>query len=244
MPPRKPNQPATSPIPKVLQREFAKAIQKLSERAKERISFLLKSSTILNENTITEIQNILEQELNDINLRAVIEKYVEVFYERGAFFAEKMLERYGIEIKLPPSMFSILDQETFNYLNNIQLDLIKTLKEEEKKKLALKLREGILVGKSNKEIIKDILSVVDDAEWKIERIVRTESSRVFNLGSISRYEKAGIKKWQWLTALDERTCLICSEKHGKIVSDRSEIPPHASHPNCRCTVVPFIDLLQ
>lgn len=232
--------PATSPIPKILQREFAKELAKLSERAKERIEFLLSTST-LNEGIIKEIEEVLNQELGAEVAKSIIERYTNVFYERGADFAERTLKRFGIEIKIPSSMFAVLDNETLNTLENIQLDLLKSLNDEQKKLIALKLREGLLAGKSNREIVKEVLAVVDDTKWKIERIVRTESSRIFNISAANRYEKAGIKKWQWLTALDERVCMTCAEKHGKIITDRSQLPPHASHPNCRCTIVPVIE---
>jgi len=77
----------------------------------------------------------------------------------------------------------------------------------------------------------------------IERRLRrfSETTRVFNMAALNRYEKAGIKKWRWLTALDERTCPVCMEKHGKVFSDPAQLPPHASHPNCRCTIVPYIE---
>lgn len=236
-----PLQPATSPIPKTLQAEFAKQLNSLSTSAKHRIEFLLKTSYRITDDVIAEIQQVLEQELGPEQARKFIERYTPIFWERGAAFAERMLKKYGIELRIPQSMFQIIDKETLDQLQNLQLDLVSSLTDEQKKKVALKIREGLLAGKTTRQITDDVLAVVDDTRWKVERIVRTETARTFNLAAADRYEKAGIKMWRWLTAADERVCPVCQEKHGKIITDRSQLPPHASHPNCRCTIVPYIE---
>ncbi len=234
-------QPTTSPIPKTLQAEFARQLKKLSISAKHRIELLLKTANRIDDNLIAEIQQVLEQEIGPEQARRFIERYTLLFWERGVSFAERMLKKYSVEIRIPSSMFQILDREILDQLQNLQLDLVKSLTEEQKKKVAQKIREGLLSGKSTKEIVKDTLEVVDDTKWKLERIVRTETARTFNLAALDRYNKAGIKKWRWLTAMDERTCSVCMAKHGKIFSDPSQLPPHASHVNCRCTIAPVIE---
>jgi len=232
---------ATSPIPKTLQLEFARQLKQLSVSARQRIEFILKTANRINDDVIAEIQKVLEQELGPEQARKFIERYTPIFWERGAMFAERMLKKYGIEVRIPGQMFQILDKEVLDQLEKLQLDLVKSLTEDQKRKLALRIREGLLIGKTTDEIVKSALEVVDDTKWKLERIVRTETTRVFNLAALNRYEKAGIRKWRWFAALDERTCPICSSKHGKVFSDPSQLPPHSSHPNCRCTIVPHIE---
>ncbi len=234
---------ATSPIPKTLQLEFAKHLKKLSISAQHRIEFILRTANRINDDVVAEIQKVLEQELGPEQARRFIERYTPIFWERGVAFAERMLNRYGIELHIP-SQISIVDQETLNHLQNLQLDLVKTLTEDQKKKVAMKIREGLLSGKHVSQITKDVLEVVDDTKWKVERIVRTETTRTFNLAAFDRYQRAGIKKFRWLAAADERTCPVCMSKHGKIFDDPSQLPPHASHPNCRCTIVPVVKFTE
>lgn len=229
--------PATSPIPKTLQLEFARELQKLSISARQRIEFLLKTAPQINDDVIKSIAEVLEQELGPERAKVFIERYTPLFWERGVNFAERQLKKHGIELQIPMQI-SIVDAETLRQLENLQLDLVTSLTEEQKMKLALKIREGLLTGRSVKEIVKSALEVVDDTRWKIERIVRTETTRTFNLAAWDRYQRAGAKKWRWLTAYDERTCPICRDRHGRTFSDPSELPPHGSHPNCRCTIVP------
>ena len=49
---------------------------------------------------------------------------------------------------------------------------------------------------------------------------------------------------QWLATLDHRTCIICGVYDGKIWSQDKlyevKVPP--AHPNCRCVLVPYIDI--
>ena len=66
-------------------------------------------------------------------------------------------------------------------------------------------------------------------------IARTETLRSFNTSTIDSYKVAKIKKAQWLTANDERTCSICIGLNGLVMpvdEARSNLP---QHPSCRCT---------
>jgi len=49
---------------------------------------------------------------------------------------------------------------------------------------------------------------------------------------------------QWLATLDHRTCLVCGVYDGKIWTQEKmyevKVPP--AHPNCRCVLVPYIDI--
>jgi hypothetical protein len=49
---------------------------------------------------------------------------------------------------------------------------------------------------------------------------------------------------QWLATLDHRTCIICGAYDGRIWTKEKmyevKVPP--AHPNCRCVLVPYIDI--
>ncbi len=44
------------------------------------------------------------------------------------------------------------------------------------------------------------------------------------------------KVWTWHAYNDEKTCADCAALSGQIFEDRSEIPDHPHHPNCRCWI--------
>jgi SPP1 gp7 family putative phage head morphogenesis protein len=49
---------------------------------------------------------------------------------------------------------------------------------------------------------------------------------------------------QWLATLDHRTCMICAAYDGKIwtVDKLYEVKVPPAHPNCRCVLIPYIDI--
>ena len=46
-------------------------------------------------------------------------------------------------------------------------------------------------------------------------------------------------KYEWVAALDSRTCEICAPMDGRITDTREEQEDWPIHPNCRCQVIPF-----
>ena len=46
-------------------------------------------------------------------------------------------------------------------------------------------------------------------------------------------------KYEWVAALDSRTCEICAPMDGRITNTREEQEDWPIHPNCRCQVIPF-----
>ncbi len=232
-------QPVTSPISKIWVQEYARAMKKLPLSARKRIESLLDTADVIDENIIGQIKLIIEKEVSPDRAKQIIEEFTSLFWQRGSAFAIRQLKRNGITVEIPFNL-AILDDETLNNLKNLQLDLVKGLSEDLKKKIAYELREGLLQGESIRELRDRIRKVVDIGRSRAETIARTESARVFNQAALTRYNNAGIKKWRWMAAMDERTCPVCMERHGKTFSNPADLPPHASHPNCRCTIVPEI----
>lgn len=103
---------------------------------------------------------------------------------------------------------------------------------------------------------------------RVERIVRTETIRAWNIGTQLWYEQSGVvEKKQWYTAQDERVCPFCWPEHWKVIgltddffgkwetlvriwdsgkpvtmnTDYWEIWYPPLHPNCRCTILPIIE---
>jgi len=69
-------------------------------------------------------------------------------------------------------------------------------------------------------------------------IARTEQIRVYRQASFDQYAASGVvDQWQRFAAKSERTCLVCLALDGQIQKVGTLF---ASHPNCRCYVVPII----
>ena len=46
-------------------------------------------------------------------------------------------------------------------------------------------------------------------------------------------------KYEWVAALDSKTCEVCAPMDGRITDTREEQEDWPIHPNCRCQVIPF-----
>ncbi|WP_373070121.1 phage minor head protein [Gemmatimonas sp.] len=93
-------------------------------------------------------------------------------------------------------------------------------------------------GTSGKTIARKLASTLQIPLTRATTIVRTEQMRAYRLTAHARYESAGVTEWVWLAGTSGRTCPACWGKHGKRFPIRI---PMGSHPNCRCTSVPFVD---
>ena len=78
----------------------------------------------------------------------------------------------------------------------------------------------------------------------IERLVRTEASFITNQAQLSAYYKSGIKEYEYLARLDERTSPQCKELDGKrfeVEKAQAGVNYPPMHPYCRSTTKAVID---
>lgn len=70
-------------------------------------------------------------------------------------------------------------------------------------------------------------------------IARTEQLRAYRTGSTLTYQASAeaLRGWVWLSAADSRTCAACWAMHGTTHTLDESME---SHPNCRCTPVPWV----
>ena len=72
-----------------------------------------------------------------------------------------------------------------------------------------------------------------------ERLVRTELNYIQNRAALDSISSSGLEYYQYIAALDNRTCPRCGSLDGRIFSVEETMqgenyPP--LHPRCRCTV--------
>ena len=78
---------------------------------------------------------------------------------------------------------------------------------------------------------------------RIQAITRTVVNQASNNGAIAAYRanRDIVVGYQWLAARDERTCPTCRSLNGTTYRLQDTYRPPA-HPNCRCTVIPILDV--
>lgn len=112
------------------------------------------------------------------------------------------------------------------------------------KNLNTTLKEGLLSGKGTYRIAEELADDMDCGKYAAQRLVRTETTHVYNEVDRKKYNEAGIEEYEYLACLDERTSEICKRLNGKRfkVDDAKpgvNYPP--MHPNCRSTTVAVLD---
>jgi SPP1 gp7 family putative phage head morphogenesis protein len=72
-------------------------------------------------------------------------------------------------------------------------------------------------------------------------IVRSEVTRLANMGAVDYYKENGISKVRWVSSFGDRTCPDCESLNGEIfdIGSEEEMP---LHPMCRCTYTPVVEV--
>lgn len=99
----------------------------------------------------------------------------------------------------------------------------------------------IIQGKHPTALTKDLNRIFGSARFEAERLLRTESSRVYGEMAKDAIGKAGYKEYEWIA--EPKACDVCGPMNGKVFDTKSaefgkSLFP--MHPNCRCSIIPVI----
>lgn len=109
------------------------------------------------------------------------------------------------------------------------------------KELNTQVKKGILTGKPTAQIAMELNKSMGSGLSNSARIIRTETMHHMNDINLAHMKDSGISKVKEIVTLDERTSSTCKVHNNKIHDiDKSPILPR--HPNCRCVLVPYIDV--
>jgi SPP1 gp7 family putative phage head morphogenesis protein len=240
---------ALTVIPR-MQREYGvqfKQLQKLKKELAEK-SIVTNKKPVLSdidileceeiEKNIKKIENSLVSEIDRIiaelehqeiqsKLRSIVRRYTGQTYTKGAqkAVADLRRARYEISFAYTPS-----DLKAVEMMIDHNLIEIKGLEEYLKKEVMRVLSTGMLEGRSNDKIARDLVDRVGIVKDRAMMTARTETIRSYNQASIERYKSAGLTQWRWISAMDERICPECESLDNKIFDFGEEQPP--LHPNC------------
>ena len=109
-------------------------------------------------------------------------------------------------------------------------------------RLARTLIDGLEKGLAPAAIASQLQSVLADRNWA-HMVALTETTRAVSGATLLRYGRNGVEGKEWMTALDQRVCAMCSgnEDEGPILLEQAfgtgdAAPP--AHPLCRCSIAP------
>lgn len=99
---------------------------------------------------------------------------------------------------------------------------------------------GLLTGKSEGEMAREIANKYATGAFEARRLIRTESNFVNGQMQLSAYEECDADKYEFVAVLDLLTSEICRELDGKIFKRKDAVPGvnmNPMHPFCRSTTI-------
>lgn len=103
---------------------------------------------------------------------------------------------------------------------------------------------GLLTGKRQEEMAREIANKYATGAFEARRLVRTESNFVNGQMQMEAYDECDAEKYEFVAVLDLRTSEICRSLDGKVFLVKDAMPGknmNPMHPFCRSTTIIHLD---
>lgn len=112
------------------------------------------------------------------------------------------------------------------------------------RKLHTELTQSIIRGEAPDKAIQRLAKEMKVSEKQAGRLIMTETAAISSAADLESYQELGIKKYQILATLDNKTSLICQDMDHKVFDIKDyqvgmTAPPF--HPYCRTTTIPYFE---
>lgn len=189
--------------------------------------------------------------------KPIIDKWLDAAYkafrlDKGVFGSDK-IEVDGVMTNIPKGVFDQIDFRTLNYMKNTdEFYLGKFITDEDtinrlRKFIYDEFEKGDLpLGQTDgqRKFITNLAQTLELEEYKIDRIVRTTTNKMRSYASVNYMQQVGVKQFQVLALIDNKTSSICRKMNGKIFSvpaSRARIVKVSkSKPSSVPKVTPFV----
>lgn len=160
-----------------------------------------------------DIINKIKDMLNLTNMKGEMEDFVRVVFMRG-------IERSEGEL----GMNFFPDNRKIDFLVNYNLDLVKNMSDELKNQLKAAIQRAYMNNLSQTQIKDEVKNLFDKASERVDAIIRTETTRIDNIGHLEGARQSGLKlKKKIMTVHDERTTDLCKRMYNKYKSNPIEL---------------------
>ena len=181
----------------------------------------------------------------------------------------KLLNKFGAyQQSLLSKVFEVFYQKSYKSLNVHGLTAFKTLDEGAVRQvidsiwaadgkswsqriwnntavLQQTLEEGLIecvaAGRKTSALKKVLQERFNVSYHRADTLVRTEMAHIQTEAAKQRYTDYGIQQVEIWADKDERRCDVCGKLHQKKYPVGAHVPIPA-HPNCRCCIVPVVDV--
>ena len=180
---------------------------------------------------------------------------VEVFHWEGSWDEVNFIYPTREQIKTAALFRPVTDGFTYDsYLNGIESGLFNTWDSA--------VRTVYLTGQTTNEIVRNVMggippetklrnpglintlrnSVYGNTRTVLQSFAAETRNRVYEENERYFGDGESDYKYEYLAALDNRTCVICGSCGGRLYKKLSDVPSIPQHRGCRCTVIPFFDI--
>ena len=109
------------------------------------------------------------------------------------------------------------------------------------------LTQNLMIGGDLNRVVEQLEKKMGVSRYNAARLVFTENAYIQAIATGESYRETGVKKFQFMATLDDRTSDICRDMDGNIFDIKDyqpgiTVPP--LHPWCRSTTVPYSDYLK
>ena len=224
--------------------DFEKAVDVL-QNAQESV----KESFTTREDLVDKISSLItiKDLSSDTGLYADIQAVIEDSFRKGT---RRLFTKNGERVDVD----EFVDENVVSELMNEQNDYIENLSQAINDEVQDTLRKGYSKGLSGNELADKLeKNVKNVSRNRAKRIARSELTKASSRATEKTMDKAGVKKFMWLSARDSTVCEPGNFSHtfnGKEFTSCREYdgttwdkdmahpkPVEHSHPNCRCTLV-------
>ncbi len=184
----------------------------------------------------------MEKGFNDV-LKGLGEKIEnrgsKIILNAGEDIVKKTGKSLGIDINYNEDLAKKLMQTEWKG-SNFSKRIWRNSKKLEKE-LNTQVKKGILTGKPTAQIAMELNKSMGTGLSNSTRLIRTETMHHMNDINLAHMKDSGITKVKEIVTLDERTSSTCKVHNNKI-HDIDKAPILPRHPNCRCVLVPYVDV--
>lgn len=117
---------------------------------------------------------------------------------------------------------------------------VKLWSEDELKTARTTITEGILSGRKLDEMQDELADQCEKAPYVARRLVRTTMAQAAADEAEASMKRMDVKRYRIVCTADERLCPLCAQYDG-MICPVGKGPMPTFHPNCRCTIAPYIE---
>jgi SPP1 gp7 family putative phage head morphogenesis protein len=218
------------------------------ERIEKELDMLFRQLTMPRTESLADMFDVFNSAMPSIG--NLVRKFATLFFTQGS---KKVFDLRGnvLQFGIPEYTGEI---DAFVEHN---LKFIEDITLVQRKKMIDLLSQGIKKGKSYSQMASEIVAEVDHiSQSRAKLIARNEAQRAYAISTEKTMREAGVEKYMWLSANDDRVSPICQSLHRNVFTfglkgtmdwkdvtgktytiHKSPLPVRDSHVGCRCCIV-------